>query len=84
MIRLFYVFEIVFDLWEVEIFSSAAAKSVEDVETGGLEVRGGVVSLGDEELRLDAVVDRLEHVTDVDELLLDWTQQSDTCIQKNS
>ena len=67
-----------FDLGEVEVFSSAAAESIEDVEASGLEVRGRVVTLRDEQLRLDAAVDRLEHVADVDELLLDRTKESDT------
>jgi len=67
----------VFDFIEVKVFAGAAAESVEDVQAGSLEVRRCVVTLRDEQLGLNTVLHRLEDVTDVDELLLDGSEEGD-------
>ena len=49
---LLLVTQIVTHFGEVEILAGAAAVNVQHVQTGRLKVSGGVVRLGDEQLRL--------------------------------
>jgi hypothetical protein len=53
---LLLVTQIVAHFGEVEILAGAAAVNVQHVQTGRLKVSGGVVRLGDEQLRLTPVL----------------------------
>jgi hypothetical protein len=68
---LLLVLQRVLHFTEIEIFSSPSLENVQHIQAGGLEVRCWVVRLGDEQLGLGARVDGGEHVTDLQELLLD-------------
>ena len=78
MLLLLLVFESVLHLGEIKIFTSSSAKYVQNVQTSGLEVRGGVVRLGNEELTRRAVIIGIKDVTDLDEPLLNGAQESQT------
>ena len=65
-------------LGEIEVFSGAAPEPVQDVNAGRLEVWGRVVALWHEQLWRNAIIDRFENVTDLDELLLDGAKECDT------
>merc|ERR1719322_1047084 len=69
------IFQGVFDLGKVEFFSGSPFEDVEDILAGGLEVRRGIVRLADEELGVDAVLVGGVDVADLQELLLDRTQE---------
>ena len=49
-------------LAEVELLPGTSLEDVQHVQAGRLEVRGGVVSLGDEELVGSPVICRLQRV----------------------
>lgn len=68
----------VFHFAEIKIFASPPLENVQHIQTSGLKVRGGVVGLGDEKLRLGARINGGEYVTDLQELLLDGSQQVET------
>ena len=59
--------------FENEVLASDALVDVEDVETGGFEVGGGIVGGGDEDLVLGAVGNGLVGVHHTHELLGDGT-----------
>jgi len=69
--RLLLILKGVFNLGEIKIFTSATFENVQDVQTSGLKVRGGVVGLRYEKVIRCAIIISLEHVTDLDKFLLD-------------
>ncbi len=62
----------------IKLDARPSLEDVENVFAGGLEMRRRVVSLRNEKLRSDAVVQRLINVTDLKELLLDRAEQGDS------
>lgn len=71
------------DLGKVERLASAALEYVQHIQASGLEVRGRVVRLRDEDLRLGSVIDRLQVVRDGNELLCDRLEQVQTRLDLN-
>jgi len=62
----------------IKLDARSSLEDVENVFAGGLEMRRRVVSLRNEKLRSDAVVQRLINVADLKELLLDRAEQGDS------
>ena len=64
-----------FDFGEIEVITSSSLKDIQDVQASSFKVRSSVVGFGDKELVRGSVLDRLENVTDLDELLHDGSEQ---------
>jgi len=72
---LLLVLEGVFHFAKIEVLAGPPLENVQHIQTGGLKVRGGVVRLGDEKLRLGARINRGEHIADLQEFLLDGSKE---------
>ena len=67
--------------WEIELLTSDSFVNIQDIDASALKVRRCIIRLGNKDLTVGSVVNRLKQVAYRDELLLDRTQQVKTCLQ---
>lgn len=72
---LLLIAQFLLNLRKVKVLAGAALEDVQHIQAGRLEVRCRVVRLRDEDLRLEAVLGRLEVIGNRDELLCDGAEQ---------
>jgi len=65
----------VLNLGKVERLASAALEYVQHIQASGLKVRGRIIGLRNEDLRLGSIIDRLQVVRNGHKLLCDRLQQ---------
>lgn len=80
---LLLVAQLVLDLGKVERLSSAPLEYVQHIQASGLEVRGRIVRLRDEDLRAGTIIDRLQVVRNGHKLLCDRLEQVQAWLNLN-